>query len=450
MRRFVPAVLAFFGAACIAAAIAIPLYLVPQLKVVPLDLDITSDATTVAADGSTGERFPAVIFDRCSVSEDRARTLEAHLTQQRRSIIIEPSDSRQASLQSAQTVRIDRLRDAEGTETEPSFAAAGETRTCEDGLLTATIDRVSVNRKTSAPNGAVSSLQLEAVPEGGNVNDVSVAIDNRTGYQYKFGFDVQQRDYPYYDLNTRQDCAAKFEGEETIDGINTYHFVCDVPETDLSNLPNAQGEAALGTMLTMPARWWGITGRGVRANDPITMHRYAAATRHVWVEPETGTIVDGREDQHQYFKSPDQSDATPEAVREFRMDALKGTFKWTDDTVSNQASKASGYVDQLKVGGFWVPIILGIVGVILLIAAALLLFRGRRDDNRVDDTPAPTTPPADERDTTLINRDAPPAGAAPASANPWERPTEQIPKVGDTPPPDDSATRTFRKQPPPE
>ena len=170
----------------------------------------------------------------------------------------------------------------------------------------------------------------------------------------------------------------------------------------------------------------------------------------MWVEPETGTIVDGREDQHQYFKSPDQSDATPEAVREFRMDALKGTFKWTDDTVSNQASKASGYVDQLKVGGFWVPIILGIVGVILLIAAALLLFRGRRDDNRVDDTPPPTTPPADERDTTLIKRDAPPAGAAPASANPWERPTEQIPKVGDTPPPDDSATRTFRKQPPPE
>ncbi len=76
-------------------------------------------------------------------------------------------------------------------------------------------------------------------------------------------------------------------------------------------------------MLTMPARWWGITGRGVRPNDPVTMHRYAAATRHVWVEPETGTIVDGREDQHQYFKSPDQSEATPAPVREFRMDALK-------------------------------------------------------------------------------------------------------------------------------
>ena len=52
-------------------------------------------------------------------------------------------------------------------------------------------------------------------------------------------------------------------------------------------------EAALGTMLTMPAKWWGITGAGVRPNDQVNMHRYATATRDLWVEPETGTIVDG-------------------------------------------------------------------------------------------------------------------------------------------------------------
>ncbi|WP_168703966.1 DUF3068 domain-containing protein [Gordonia paraffinivorans] len=449
MRRFVPALLAFFGTACIAAAIAIPLWLVPDLKVVPLDLDITSDATTVSADGEAGDRFPAVIFDRCSVSEDRARTLEAHLTQQRRSVIVEPSDSRQATVQSAQTVRIDRLRDAEGQEIVPPFAAAGETRTCEDGLLTATIDRVSVNRKTSVPNGAVSSLQLEAVPEGGNVNDVSVPIDNRNGFQYKFGFDVQKRDYAYYDLNTRQDCAAKFQGEETIDGVKTYHFACEVPETDLSTLPNPQGEAPLGTMLTMPAKWWGITGRGIKPEDPITMHRYASATRHVYVEPVTGTIVDGREDQHQYFKSPDQSESAPAPVRDFRMDALKGTFKWTDETVQNQADKASHYLNLLKVGGFWTPLILGIVGAILLIIAALLFYRGRRDDDAVTDgadvpPAAPGERSAFEPRTTRLTKDVPPAGS---NANPWERPTEQIPKVQGEPPADDSATRSFRKPP---
>ncbi|MDS1113487.1 DUF3068 domain-containing protein [Gordonia westfalica] len=451
MRRFVPALLAFFGAAFVAVAIAIPLYLVPLLKVVPLDLDITSDATTVAADGSTGDRFPAVIFDRCSVSEDRARTLEAHLTQQRRSVIVEPSDSRQATLQSAQTVLIDRLRDAEGQETEPSVAAAGETRTCEDGLLTASIDRVSVNRKTSVPNGAVSSLQLEAVPPGGNVNDVSVALDNRKGFQYKFGFDVQKRDYLYYDLNTRQDCTAKFQDEVEIKGVKTLHFACDVPEKDLSTLPNAQGEAALGTMLTMPARWWGISGPGVRPNDPITMHRHASATRNVYVEPITGTIVDGLEEQHQYFKSPDQSEATPEVVREFRMDALKGTFKWADGIVTKQADTASGYVTQLKVLGMWLPIILGVLGAIMLVVAGLMFFRGRRDDDAVTAGPAPTSPAADERTTSLNKRDAPQAGGSSAAGNPWERPTEQIPKVdGGAPPADDSATRSFRKQPPPE
>lgn len=453
MRRFVPALLAFFGAAFLAVAIAIPLYLVPTLKVVPLDLDITSDATTVAADGSTGDRFPAVIFDRCSVSEDRARTFEAHLTQQRRSVIIEPSDSRQATVQSAQTVLIDRIRDADGQETEPTVAAAGEARTCKDGLLTATIDRVSVNRKTSVPNGAVSSLQLEAVPPGGNVNDVSVALDNRKGFQYKFGFDVQQRDYLYYDLNTRQDCDAKFQDEVEIKGVKTLHFACDVPEKDLSSLPNAQGEAALGTMLTMPAKWWGISGPGVRPNDPITMHRHASAVRHVYVEPITGTIVDGREDQHQYFKSPDQSESNPEVVRNFRMDALKGTFKWSDGIVTKQTDIASGYVTQLNVLGFWLPIVLGVLGVIMLALAVFMFLRGRRDDDAAVATagPAATAPAADERRTSVIKRDAPAAGTASSAGNPWERPTEQIPKVdGGEPPADGSSTRSFRKQPPPE
>ena len=35
----------------------------------------------------------------------------------------------------------------------------------------------------------------------------------------------------------------------------------------------------------------GITGKGVKPGETLTMHRYAKATRHVWVEPKTGTIV---------------------------------------------------------------------------------------------------------------------------------------------------------------
>lgn len=489
MRRVWLALLAFLGVACITAAIAIPAFLVPQLRVVPLDLDITSDASTVPADGSAGERFPAVIFDRCSVSKDKARTLDAHLTQQRRSVIVNPSDKRQATVQSAQTVQIDRTRDADDKESQPPAPRADGDLKCDDGLLTATIDRVSVNRKTSVPNGTVSSLQLEAAPEGVNVKDVSVQLPDRKGFQYKFGFNVKKRDYLYYDLNTRQDQPAKYVGEKTFNGVKTYEFVSEVPETDLSSLPNAQGEAALGTMLTMPAKWWGISGRGVKADDKITMHRYASATRHVWVEPETGTIVNGREDQHQYFKSPDQSDGTPAPVRDFRLDALKGTFQWSDKTVTAQADRAQHYMNLLKMGGLWLPIILGVVGALLLLAWLAIMWFTRKTDTPQDDPDLYDNDPQylAEREsgsdpdaaTTTVLAGTAAAGAGVAGRNRhaavegddtetttlgevpaagvygdneddnaymWERPTQRIPRVegpaaSDTPVGDDEPTR---------
>lgn len=396
MRRLGMALLAFFGIACIAAAITIPTYLVPKLKVVPLDLDITSDSTSIAALNNTGERFPAVIFDRCSVSEDRAKLLTVSLKQQRRSVVVDPSDADQATIQAAQSVLVDRIREENGEEVHPTVAPADSERTCRDGLLTANIDRVSLDRKTSAPNGVISSLQMEADPEGVPVEDVSVRLDDRKGFQYKFGFDVQKQDYYYYDLNTRADAVAKFVEETTINGLKVYHFRADVPETDISNLPNPQGEAPLGTILTMPAEWWGITGQGVRPNTPVTMHRHAAAVRNVWVEPVTGTIVDGYEEQHQYFKSPEGTEDLPEAITGFQMDALKANFKLTDQTVSEQTDRAKEYVNLLKWGGTYVPIILGVLGALLLILWGWLTFRGRDDDGTGNDAPRGGAPTGDE------------------------------------------------------
>ncbi|GAC57835.1 hypothetical protein GOHSU_25_00700 [Gordonia hirsuta DSM 44140 = NBRC 16056] len=401
--------LAFLGIAFIAAAITIPTYLVPKLKVVPLDLDITSDASTITPSGEPANRFPAVIFDRCSVSQDKAAQLNVNLKQQRRSVIVEPSNADQATLQSAQTVLIERIEGADGAETTPTVAAAGEPRTCNDGLLTASIDRVSVDRKSSAPNNEVSSLQLEADPAGVPVADVSVHLADRKGFQYKFGFDVQKQDYYYYDLNTRQDTVASFVEETTINGLKVYHFKTDVPETDLSELPNPQGEAPLGTILNMPAKWWGITGRGIAPDDLIEMHRHGSAIRHVWVEPVTGTIVDGLEEQRQYFKNVDEADDIPAAVTEFRMDALNADFKWSDLTVSQQVDRANKYVGLLRWGGTIIPIILGVLGALMVALWAWLVFRGRKGDDPaersgyspIDDASVAATPVV-EQDTTVL------------------------------------------------
>ncbi len=377
MKRIVLSALAFLGFACLTAAVGTKLFLVPQLRVVPLDLDITSVATTVAPDGNAGERFPATLFDRCSIREGHSRTFAAHLTQQRRSRIIEPSNRRQATVQSAQTVRIDRIREPGGKVVEPTMAKAGEPRTCNDALLTASIDRVSVDRKTSVPNGAVNSIQTEAAPPGTDPKSVSVEA-KRQGFQYKFGFDVKKREYLYFDLTTRQDTRVRFVDEKVIDGVKVYHFVTEVPDTDLADLETPQGEAALGTMVSMPARWWGIAGPGVKPTETLTMHRYARSTRHVWVEPQTGTIVDGREDQYQYFKFPDQSAETPAVVRSFELPSLKATFAWSPDTVKAQTARAQKYKDKLHFGEVILPWILAAAGLVFLLAWAGALFLTRR------------------------------------------------------------------------
>jgi hypothetical protein len=421
MKRIVTSVLGVLGFALLTAAVGVNLFLVPQLRVVPLDLDIVSDATTVSPDDQAGNRFPATLFDRCSIQGKKARTFDAHLTQQRRSRIVEPSNRRQATLQSAQTVRIDRIREADGKEVEPTMAKAGEPRKCTDALLTASIDRVSVNRKTAVPNGAVSSIQTEAAPPGTDPRTVSVEV-KRQGFQYKFGFNVQKHDYLYFDLNTRQDTRARFVDEKKIDGLTVYHFVTEVPETDLADLETPQGEAALGTMVSMPAHWWGITGRGVKPGETLTMHRYAKATRHVWVEPKTGTIVDGREDQSQYFRFPDRSDNTPQAVRDFELTSLKATFQWEPTTVKAQAERAQEYVSKLRFGQTVLPLILGIAGLLSLLASAALLFFGRRSPDNEPTALAPSLIPE-----SVTAAGAGPLGAAtaapdlatPATASPW-------------------------------
>ena len=457
MKRAALALLAFLGVACIAAAIAIPTYLVPKLKVVPLDLDITSVATSVAGDGDAGNRFPATILDRCSITKSRAATLQAHLTQQRRSVIVDPSDAEQATLQSGQTLQIDRVRDAKGKEREVTMASGDAERKCDDGLLNATVDRVSVNRKSSAPNGNISSLQTDPVAEGGNIDEASVKLEDRKGFQYKFGFDVKKTDYYYYDTTTRQDAIAKFVEEKTINGVKTYHFRAEVAERDLSDLPNPQGEATLGTILNMPAKWWGIRGKGVKSRDVITMHRYAKAVRNVYVEPTTGTIIFGEEEQEQYFRSPDDSEDVPKAIKDYRLTAMQGTFAWNDETVAQQAERADKYLGQLRLGGVIAPIVLAVLGVLLLLAWALLIWRGRRGKNDADPETAPVpddggdateaATPAEE--TTVI---PPTAAAMPYDSAddgqttvlpplPDESSTQAIPTVHDAP--QDPPTETF-------
>jgi hypothetical protein len=380
LKRYAGTLLLFLGAALVTAAIAVPTVLVPKLKVVPLDLDITTIAESVPAGLTDNDALPARVFDRCSINDPHLRVYNAHLTQQRRTVVVDPSSSDQVTLQSGQTVLIDRIAE-DGGVVDLSVQPHSSKRDCNDGLLASSVDLVSIDRGSSKPNGQTHRLHTAEGDNGvatrdGDHNWIDAP---RSGFQYHFGFDLEPGEtYPYYDANSRTDQPARFVSETEVKGIKTYEFVSDVPEVDQTQLQTPSGLPALGSSVEMPARWWGIAGPGVDPDQPVLMHRYGKATRQVWVEPETGTVLFGQEQQHQYFRSPKADDpSVPAAIRDFQVDALNMTMAWTDATVGQQSSKAERYLSQLRLGTVWAPVATGCVGVILLLGGTSIQMRTR-------------------------------------------------------------------------
>lgn len=392
MKKAIGPLLIFLGVVLLTVSVAIPTILVPKLKSVPLDLDITTVAESVPAGLTDDDALPAMVFDRCSINDSHLRVYAAHLTQQRRTVVVEPSDSDRATLQSGQSLLIDRIQDGDRIVDLP-VAGHNESRSCDDGLLSATVDVVSVDRSTSKPTGDMHRLHTVPGTDGVGTSESSNNwIDApRRGYQYHFGFTIGQgKTYPYYDANSRRDLPADYVGETMIDGIKAYEFVSEVPEFDQTKLATPTGFPPLGSSVEMPARWWGIDGPGVEPGDMVLMHRFGSATRRVWVEAQTGTVLFGEERQRQFFKSPDSANpAVPQPIREFQVDAFSATMAWTEDTVAQQSDVTRGYLNQLHLGKVTVPIICGVGGTVLLACGVLVLLRSKRRDVATAEAPTP-------------------------------------------------------------
>ena len=157
--------------------------------------------------------------------------------------------------------------------------------------------------------------------------------------------------------------------------------------------------------LTLPAAKWGVEG----GETPVTMTRYYTNTRDIWVEPETGVVVKGGEQLHQYYaRSADK----PE------IDVLKAQHRRSTRTRSSPRPRsAKDGMDKLSLCGRTLPIILGILGVIVLIVGILLGIRGGR--GRQDSTPAHATSPSGGG-----------AAAAPQTRDWTKDKTDEIPRPG--------------------
>ncbi|MFI5778198.1 DUF3068 domain-containing protein [Nocardia sp. NPDC051570] len=334
-KRTVACVLVGLGTLLIVAAVLTPTYAVSQLAKTPLDLEITTIATNnpnapsevLDAKSLTSGTGPAKVDQNVSIISQRFLTIE------------DPSDKNDMTIQAGQTLRrIDKQGDT--------------------GLLTATIDRVTIDRKSGMP--------VDADPNG----SVAVSVNSKgesvadpvqhTGLQYRFPIDTEKKDYPYFDLNARKSFDIKYVEETEINDLKVYHFQQQVPPTDLSKVVNAPSNR-----LTLPAAKWGVAGDG-----DVTMDRFYTDTRDVWVEPQTGTVIKGAEQLHLYYaRSGDKPEVT----------ALKSNLIFDGKTIDSQIAEAKKYTDELSLYSRILPITLGVIGAVALIIGLLLGLRGGED-----------------------------------------------------------------------
>ncbi|MFF3221687.1 DUF3068 domain-containing protein [Nocardia suismassiliense] len=330
-RRTVACLLVGLGALLIVAALLIPTYTVGKLAKTPLDLEITTIATNAPGEES-------LVLDSKSLSApEGAAKIDTNvpLVSQRFLTVEEPSDASEMTVQAGQTLRrIDKQGDT--------------------GLLTASIDRVTIDRKTGEPvskepNGSI------AVNVDKEMKSVADPVQH-TGLQYRFPIGTEQKTYPYFDLNARKTFDINYVGETEINSMQVYHFQQTIPATNLNDVVKAPTNR-----LTFPAAKWGVPGDG-----DVTMSRWYTNTRDVWVEPKTGTVIKGGEQLHLYYGR----DSKPEVT------ALKSHIVFDENTIESQISVAKENIDKLSLYGRIMPIVLGVLGVIALIVGIILGVRG--------------------------------------------------------------------------
>lgn len=316
MRRITGTVLFGLGVLCLLFAMALAWVVVPSQRKVPLDLVP-----------------PDVVVETASASFVQAKML--------------PNGTPQVVVENAG------LRSITGI--KPDFKAAAEL----DGETLVWNVYHSTNRIDTGEmiNSAESRVALDrvsgqAVPWAGQCHsetqapcapgDVAFA-----GQLYLFPFGTEKRAYQYWDSTLHKALPIEYQAEQDYNGLPAYRFQQRIPEQPAEM--NAETLAGLLGFLAPGATGGTISYR---------------ATRTLWVEPETGAIVGYREQQHRELVP----DTGPPVV------IFDADLQYDQGTLDAVAAEAKAGLGQLRLLGFWVPVGLAVLG-LLLIGGGLLLSR---------------------------------------------------------------------------
>lgn len=388
MRKTISLISIVLGAALLVFAIALPTYVVPKGKVLPLDVVSTTSTEPVEArlldSGALAKGKP--VGDNKNRPECKGDNKEVscfiwkdvEIQTQKFTTAQEPSDKKQVTLEAGQTVfRTDK--------SEP------------DNLLSATIDRVTLDRKTQMPvTDPVSSLNL-APPKGKDAEGYTPPEFVRKGIQYQFPMGADRKSYPYFDAQSLTTNPIDFVDEGEQGGEKIYTFEQTVDPTPLyeaqkkylesdGSLTAAEEGVLASLKLAFPAKVWGLKDDEIRnpkkgedkdeeseAGPEVEMERYYTVNRKISIEPETGVIVNGAEEIWMFY-AQDEEEAKEIAKPENRERELANPKRtamylpaqWDEKSKEGQMVTAKEGLSTIKTMGTTVPIIAGLLGLFLL------------------------------------------------------------------------------------
>lgn len=238
----------------------------------------------------------------------------------------------------------------------------------EDGpVLTYSDEGVSFDRTTALSTNCCGDYV--AVGDASKPDAVAVREPiQHDGLFFKFPFNTEQKDYPYWDGAVGEAVTAAFSGEEKLEGVTAYKFIMEIGPQEV-----AQSE--------------GLPGALFGSGEPVDAARVYENTRMLWVEPNTGAILRGLEEQNVRFEPVDSSLPS--------VPITQGAIGYTDETVKANADE---YGSKGALLGFirgpltLIGIITGLA--LLALGAFLALGRSEREETYgVPDNPDPDEHP---------------------------------------------------------
>ncbi|WP_186762668.1 DUF3068 domain-containing protein [Lentzea tibetensis] len=220
-----------------------------------------------------------------------------------------------------------------------------------EGLtLSAEVRRMCVNRHTGE-SVAPCHGQYYETQQGKRMTAEGDKL-LQPGLSFVFPFNTEQRDYLWYDTVLEKPRFIRFDGQETMKGLEVYRFVQIVPPTQVGQF------AVPGNMIG-------------RSEPSVDVAQYYEVTRTLWVEPTTGAVVSARDDARQELRTPEQGEGQGTAVFDGVLQLNDKSVTWNADTLKKNLPMLSMITT--------LPVVLWITGgVLVLIALLLLIFRRSR------------------------------------------------------------------------